>query len=540
MIPRFNTHVISKMSTILQLRGLDTKANAEDIRGFFGAIHIPDGGVFITGGALGEAFIAFNSEEDGILAMQQSGHFLKDSKVDLQISSMVELEHKVDTFLNRKKSKHRANKSPRNFSSDGALPVPDKPVNPRSDYGSPSDITRLDTGAEQTINKDTPDSKNTFLLRICTLLQGLASSQGKNDPCDSSAEPPLYSPPNPGFIRVFGLPSTTTKQDICNFFQGLSVKEVLVNVKLGVNHGCMVKFETFQEATEALNFNQSSACVEVRTATEKMWINALQEHEDGDHEGVTLEQGPLKDTVNYSKVSKWPRKKRNTDSMQKPPKKLKNCQSDNIEYIIMVSHLPVSIVKTEIKELFGCPNIAHSNVLHLLDSEGQRTDKVFVKFDKEEDYDYAVNLNGCHVGSSVIEVSPITKEEMTKMIKSQRKPKQNTQARKPHQNGKMDNKDMQSHEVDVNERRCLYVRNMPANVQRSQIKGLFTENKLKEEDITLLHDSDGICIGEAVIQFQSQTNAALALMHHGREFLGSKILLTPISVKQMQSILLNY
>uniref|UniRef100_A0A3B4BBF3 RRM domain-containing protein n=1 Tax=Periophthalmus magnuspinnatus TaxID=409849 RepID=A0A3B4BBF3_9GOBI len=416
------------MNTILQLRGLDTKANAEDIRSFFGAIHIPEGGVFIFGGALGEAFIAFNTEEDGMLAVQQSGQFLKDSKVDLQISR-----------------------------------------------------------AEKTVNMNTLDS-NAILLGVCTLLQGLAPPEAKTAPCDSPAELPLSDPPNPGFIRVFGLPCSTTKQDICVFFQGLSVKDVLLNVKLGVNRGCMVKFESFQDATEALNFNQNSlgsACVEVRTATEKMWLSALREHKDGGCEVLTVEQGPLKDTVNYSKVSEWPRKKQykhNIDSIQKTSKKMKNCQttdpSDNMDYIIMVSHLPLNIVKTEIKELFGCPDIAHSNVLHLLDSEGQRTDKVFVKFDKQEDYDYAVNLSGCHVGSNVIEQNP---------------------------------------------------RNMPADVRRSQIKGLFTENKLKEEDITLLYDSDGTCIGEAVVQFQSQTNAALALMHHGREFLGSKILLTPIS-----------
>ncbi|XP_072316773.1 RNA binding motif protein 12Ba [Eucyclogobius newberryi] len=526
------------MSTILQLRGLDTKAGAEDIRSFFGRIHIPEGGVFIIGGPLGEAFIAFNTEEEGMLAMQQCGLFLKDSKVDLHISSMVELEHKLDAFLKRRKSFSKLQKHHHaHYSSNEGT----KPVDPNPVCKPPFDTMQFDVGAEQTVNMDTINSKNKIRLGICTLLQGLPSSQIPV-PRESPAEPPAPNPANPGFIRLFGLPCTATKQDICHFFQGLNVKEVLLNVSLGVSCGCLVQFDSIQEATAALSFNQSllgTANVEVRTATLKMWRNALQEHEDGAH--GTLQQSPLKDTMNYSKVSEWPRKTHNTGSIQKTLKKL-NCQttnsSDTVEYIVMVSHLPVNIVKTEIKELFGCPNIAHKNVLHLLNSEGNKTDRVFVKFDKQEDYDYAINLSGCHVGSKAIEVSPITKEEMNKIMKSQGKPpKHNTQTKTPHQYGKMDSKDEQSHEA--NTRRCLYIRNMPADVRRSQIKGLFTENKLKEEDITLLHDSDGMCIGEAVVQFQSETNVALALMHHGREFLGSKILLTPINVKQMENILAN-
>ncbi|KAK7881074.1 hypothetical protein WMY93_032324 [Mugilogobius chulae] len=526
------------MSTILQLRGLDAKASAEDIRSFFREIQIPEGGVFIFGGSLGEAFIAFNTEKDGMLALQQSGLTLKDSKVDLHISSMVEVEHKLDMFLKRKKSSRKSQITKRAQYSSNEEMLPVKPVDPRVK-------PQVDVVAEQTVNMDNLASNNALLLGICTLLQGLPSSQANSIPCESPTEPTVPDPPhsvNPGFVRLFGLPWTITKQDICQFFQGLKVKEVLVNIALGARRGCLVKFDSFEDATTALSFNDSSlgsACVEVRTATEKMWNNALQEHENGGHEDVISQQGPLKDTMNYSK--EWPRKKRNTDSRQNPSKKFKTCEttnsSDNEKHIVMVSHLPVTIVKTEIKELFGCPNIAHTDVLHLLDSEGQRTDKVFVTFNTQEDYDYAINLSGCHVGSQVIEVSPVTKEEMTAIMKSYRKPKQNQRIKKTQDYRKSGNADEQSSEGDPNARRCLYLRNMPADVQRSQIKGLFTENKLREEDITLLHDSEGRCVGEAVVQFQTQTNAAMALMHHGRKFLGSKILLTPISVKQMESIL---
>ncbi|CAL9705793.1 unnamed protein product [Knipowitschia caucasica] len=523
------------MTTILQLRYLDPMASAEDIRSFFGGIHIPEGGVCIIGGELGEAFIAFNTEEECTLAIQQSGLLLKDSKVDLHISSMVELEHKVDAYLKRKRLKKEGKLG---TPIEGVLP--DKPLDPRTVRRS-SDTAQFDVGTKHTVNMHSIDSQ-ALILGVCTLLQGLPSSRAHNTlpPDDSPEEPTFSDPPNPGFIRVFGLPSTVGKQDICHFFQTLSVSEVLVDVLLGANRGCLVKFDSFQDATQALSFNQrffGSVRVEVRCATEKMWINALHEHP----EDVRSQQGPLKDTVNYSKNVELPRNKRIADSIDKKPKKMKHAiLSEDTEYIVLVSNLPVNIVKAEIKELFGCPTMPLANVHPLLDSEGKRTDKVFVKFDKHGDYDYALNLNGCHVGLNTIVVTQITKEDMENTIKSKRIPhKQNEWIKQPHKNGKIDkNEDAQSYN-DTNTRRCLYIRNMPANVRRSQIRGLFTENRLKEDDITLLHDNEGTCIGEAVVQFQSHANVALALMHHGREFLGSKILLTPITVKQMESIVAN-
>lgn len=532
------------MATILRLRGLGTTASADDIRSFFADFQIPDGGVFVIGGAFGEAFIAFNSDEDGMLALQLNGQSLKDSRIDLHRSSMVEVEHKFDSYLrSMKSSKLRAKKraSSRNASMDG------KSVDPRTVSQEPHETLQLPVRAPE--QNDSLDNNAALLLGVCTLLQGLSPPQTHKATGESPIGPSSPDPIEviPGYIRVFGLPPSTTTEEICNFFKGLNVQEVLMNVELGVGYGSLVKFSRLQDAKDAFHFNNCSlgtACVEVRTATEQMWHNALQDHEEDSHE-MKLKQTPLKDTLNYKYDSNWTRKREHSeDSLHKSSKKPKtNCLSDEApsdkQNIIMVSNLPETFTKTEIKELFGCPNIAHTNVLHLLDSSKNRTDKAFIIFDKREDYDYAINLNGCHVGTHTIAVTPITKEEMTRSMMARNKPlKQNSKMKKT-RIGKInaDGAVTQNRELCPTGRTCVYVRNMPATVRRSQLRALFNENKLREEDIRLLYDSDGSCIGEAVVQFQSQTNAALALMHHGMEFLGSKLLLTPISVKQMENIL---
>lgn len=431
------------MTIILRLQGLDEKAGSEDIRTFFKNLHIPDGGVYIVGGSLKEAFIAFNNERDAQLAMRYSGNDLKGSKVTLHISSMKELEHKLKSLLKRKK------RFPTQFNSKSPEPSPETnlpPLNAGPHTPVTANLPELlnsDTLNSQVSN--TLDSSTAFFLGICTVLQGLQSChQSSNNVGVPSIDLPKTDDTvvsnevripehalgsKPGYVRLFGLPVSATKDDICRFFRGLKVQEAIVNVKLGLGYGCLVKFASSQEAHEALLFNKQSfgpICVEVRGATEKMWTSALQECENALDVGETVKpkQSPLKETVNHKphstalkikrrSVSRLPSK---SPKMPRPDSNSTTALSPPIEYTVMVRNLQKTMTKTEIKELLGCPNIAHKNVLHLLDKEGNRTNTAFLIFNCIEDYDYAINLSGCHVGSDVIEVSSITRKIMRDMM----------------------------------------------------------------------------------------------------------------------------
>uniref|UniRef100_A0AAQ4RDK4 RNA binding motif protein 12Ba n=1 Tax=Gasterosteus aculeatus aculeatus TaxID=481459 RepID=A0AAQ4RDK4_GASAC len=429
----FRHHVAwcGEMTIILRLEGLDAKAGTEDIRTFFAGLHIPDGGVYIVGGSLSEAFIAFTVYRDAQLAMRYTEKFLKGSKVTLHISSMAELEQRLN--------------------------------------------------------------------------------------------PPLTTDANvPGYVRLFGLPGATTKDDICQFFKGLTVQEAIVNVELGRSHVCLAKFANAQDACNALLFNQHSLgpiCVEVRGATEKMWTSAMQECQSAlEVGGATPKQSPPV-TRRPETTSAPELKRRAVDQLpSKSPKKPKS--TPTMEYVVMVTNLPEIMTKTEIKELFGCPNIAHKNVQHLLDKEGNRTDIAFLIFNRTEDYEYAINLNGCHVSSNAIQVSSIGKKTMWEMVAKTRPRKQNNTGSKNEPNGT-----------------CLLVRNMPADVKKRHIQRLFGDYKVREENIISLRDRDGNSIGEAVVQFQSQKFAALAQKLHGQNFLGTKVLLTLINGTQVENIL---
>ncbi|XP_072934203.1 uncharacterized protein [Epargyreus clarus] len=82
------------MSVIIRLQNLPWSANALDIRNFFRGLSIPEGGVHIVGGELGDAFIAFSTDEDARQGMMLNGGKIKEIQVKLLLSSRSEM-HKV-------------------------------------------------------------------------------------------------------------------------------------------------------------------------------------------------------------------------------------------------------------------------------------------------------------------------------------------------------------------------------------------------------------------------------------------------------------
>lgn len=89
------------MSIIIRLQNLPWEANSLDIRRYFQGLSIPDGGVHIVGGAKGDAFIAFSSDEDARQAMGRDGGMIKDSRIKLFLSSRNEMQKVIEQARNQ-------------------------------------------------------------------------------------------------------------------------------------------------------------------------------------------------------------------------------------------------------------------------------------------------------------------------------------------------------------------------------------------------------------------------------------------------------
>jgi len=83
------------MSVIIRLENLPWEARSTDIRRFFQGLQIPDGGVHIVGGERGDAFIAFNSDDDARQAMQKDGGLIYQQPVKLFLSSKMEMHNVI-------------------------------------------------------------------------------------------------------------------------------------------------------------------------------------------------------------------------------------------------------------------------------------------------------------------------------------------------------------------------------------------------------------------------------------------------------------
>ncbi|XP_016972674.1 mastermind-like protein 2 [Drosophila rhopaloa] len=85
------------MSVIIRLQNLPWTANARDIRNFFSGLAIPEGGVHIIGGEMGDAFIAFSTDEDARCAMLKDREKLMEIQVRLLLSSRAEMQKVIET-----------------------------------------------------------------------------------------------------------------------------------------------------------------------------------------------------------------------------------------------------------------------------------------------------------------------------------------------------------------------------------------------------------------------------------------------------------
>lgn len=347
------------MAVVIRLLGLPGVAGSGDIRKLFSGLTIPDGGVHIIGGKLGEAFIIFATDEDARRAMSRTGGFIKNSNVKLFLSSKTEMQSTLEM------SRRSGKKHP-------ALPPGNDTLGAKKGAGP----NKFDKGRPE---------------------MGVANNSGpkRNDihPMKGDRKPvKALKEVDDVYLFLYGLPYIATEEDIRKFFAGLEVVEIIFLVRQnGARNGnAYVKFRSIKEATAAMSRNNEymgTRFISLKKVSEEQWINA------GGQVGGTY--------------SKQPRKQR---SRSRSPQ--------NQQFYLHLKNLSFNVGKEDIKLFFGFPDLPDSQIKFLMDSRQERTREGFVMVKSEWQVEKCLSFNKGNLNGRPIFIFPIPRKEMLDLIES--------------------------------------------------------------------------------------------------------------------------
>ncbi|XP_013887087.1 RNA binding motif protein 12Bb [Austrofundulus limnaeus] len=298
------------MAVVIRLQGLSGTAGSGDIRRFFTGLKIPDGGVHIIGGKQNEAFIIFASDEDARRAMTRSGGLIKNSPITLLLSSKAEMQK----LLERTAAENMVLDPKREFEDRGRQPQ--RCVHPEEGTGS--------------------------------------SSQSGYTPDESQHQSPSTTE---GFFGVFlkGLPYSVTKEQLYEFFYGLSIEDVLLlrHPSGRLNGMGFVKFFTRQDAVQALKRDRQyigTRFIEVLRTYAHNWHSAVEQMQmfsDKVEDTNKVEETNKMENINkgdYFQQWRSPGYNRTNpprDRSRSPVYQRDNATSDG-EYCVMLENLSIS------------------------------------------------------------------------------------------------------------------------------------------------------------------------------------------------------
>ncbi|XP_051016375.1 RNA-binding protein 12B [Acomys russatus] len=485
------------MAVVIRLLGLPFIAGPVDIRHFFKGLTIPAGGVHIIGGKVGEAFIIFATDEDARRAISRSGGFIKDSSVELFLSSKVEMQKTIEMRRTAHVGRGRLGSGASGVSTLCRFIDTMKEEGSYSGYGS-------------SVNQDAGFHTNGT---------GLDLRPRKTRP--SKAENPYL------FLR--GLPYLVNEDDVRVFFSGLCVDGVIfLKHHDGRNNGdAIVKFASCIDASGGLKCHRSfmgSRFIEVMQGSEQQWIEfGGNASKGGDTPHVRSEERSSSRRINDRHLRKRSRSKSPRTRSRSPH-----------GFYVQLKNLSLNISKRDLRNFFRDTDVTNEQIKFLYKDE-RRTRYAFVTFKNLKDYSTALGLHKTVLQYRPVLIDPISRKDMVKLIEFYEKRPGSVEKGRP---GRVSQK--YPEEGSSDRKLCIYIRNFPFDVTKAEVQKFFADFSLVEDDIYLLYDDKGVGLGEALVRFKSEEQAVKAERLNRRRFLGTEVLLRLISEVQMQEFGINF
>ncbi|XP_010011432.1 PREDICTED: RNA-binding protein 12B [Nestor notabilis] len=503
------------MAVVIRLQGLPVVAGPADIRRFFLGLNIPDGGVHIIGGEIGEAFIIFATDEDARRAMSCSGGFIKDSRIELFLSSKAEMQNTIEMSRKRFDRGGRENMAgSRRTGTNGS-------------GAGVGDMSHLVAPFPKGMNKPgygPPDHPEA----------GFHANGARHGnigmPKSNYQSRKACHPFNPDDLYLFlrGIPYSATEDEVRAFLSGLHVDGVImIKHRNGLNNGdCLVKFATPGDALEGLKRHRQymgQRFIEISPSTEERWI------EYGGRVDMPNEIDDFFCEDHSPRSSSYMHSRKRSHSRSPRRQRTRSRSSPNQEYYIHLRNLSTSLEKRDLRDFFPDLDICSQQIKLLTDKHQRRTRDAFVMLRSERDYQAALEYHRKVLLNRPVYIFPISRKSMLKIIDScERKRSQE----RDHLGQAIPEKGYR--EGHSGPKTCVYVRNFPFDVSKIEVQKFFARFDIDEDDIYLLYDDKGVGLGEALVKFKSEEQAMKAENLNRRRFLGTEVLIRLISEDQMQ------
>ncbi|XP_007933067.1 RNA-binding protein 12B [Orycteropus afer afer] len=479
------------MAVVIRLLGLPFIAGPADIRHFFKGLTIPDGGVHIIGGEIGEAFIIFATDEDARRAISRSGGLIKDSSVELFLSSKAEMQKTIEM----KRTDRIGRERPRS----GGL-------------GAGSLANFGDAVKEEASNSGYQDA------------EFHTNGTGRDDLKPRRTRPARAKNP---YLFLRGLPYLVNEDDVRVFFSGLCVDGVIfLKHQDGRNNGdAIVKFASCIDASGGLKCHRSfmgSRFIEVMQSSDQQWIQY----------GGKEDEVPMR-TEEHSPTRGINDRHSRKRSHSKSPRRTRS--RSPVGHYVHLKNLSLNITKRDLKNFFRDTKLSNEQITFLYKDE-KRTRYALVMFKTLSDFYTALALHKTVVQYRPVHIDPISRKKVLKLMEyyETKRPGSVETERPGHVSQKY------SKEGSSGQKLCIYIRNFPFDVTKVEVQKFFADFSLEEDDIYLLYDDKGVGLGEALVKFRSEEQAMKAERLNRRRFLGTEVLLRVISEAQMQEFGVNF
>ncbi|XP_068592014.1 RNA binding motif protein 12Bb [Cebidichthys violaceus] len=337
-------------------------------------------------------------------------------------------------------------------------------------------------------------------------------------------------------IRLQGLRVTAGSEDIRKFFTGLKIPDGGVHIIGGEREEAFIIFASDEDARRAMT--RSGGCI--KGSPVALLLSSKAEMQNMlEKSTANVELDPkmrLEENARRGRRSVDPEVGRRSASRSDYSPLHHQKASNNNDFVhVFLKGMPFTVTEKEVHDFFL--GLLIDEIVLLKNGNGYKNGRGLVKFATREDANEAMKRDRGYIGSRYVEITPTTAEDwrrVTDGLERDRSPVRQPRNPLPVRSQSA----FQSPGAAASDDEyCVVVENLSYAAEKEDIKRLFHNAKLEDDQILYLIGSDGRRTRSTFVLFKNLRDYCDALSPEKRPFLNRQILTRPISREKMITLL---